>query len=47
MVRSNGLLNFLLELGLLILGKKSWKEMTKEENKNTGAKGKQTIATFL
>ena len=47
LVRRNGLLNFLMELGLLILGKKSWKDMTREENKNTASKGMQTIATLI
>jgi hypothetical protein len=30
LVRRNGILNFLTQLGLLILGKKSWKDITNE-----------------
>ena len=46
LIRQNGLLSFLMQLGLLILGKKSWKELTKQENKNTGSKWMNVVATI-
>ena len=46
LIRQNGLLSFLMELGLLILGRKSWKDLTKQENKNTGSKLLNIIATL-
>lgn len=46
LVRRNGILNFLTQLGLLILGKKSWKDITNAENQNTSSKLLNIIATL-
>lgn len=39
LIRGNSILKFFQNIGLLILGKKSWKELTKSEIQNTVAKG--------